>query len=463
MRDWFARPWVQLRHWWLDLDSYERRHASLLTLFMAAYLGHYLLFSVYFIEDAGISYAYARNLVNGEGLTPFPGGERVEGYSNPLWTFLIAFFYALKVPVWTSAKVMGAVFGAITLPLAYLVTRACRPQRDHIALIPPFFLALSTTFVVWNASGLENSLFNVLLAAGIYRVIRESADSSRRPLSAVFFLLLALTRPEGILYAALGGFFRLLLPTPKTPILRPILGWLVVFFVPFLLYHFWRYTYFAWEWPNTYYAKMDGENRFRPWKFNSRGWLYVQKFMRAYWLAYVLPLFVVGLVGLKGRRRWVVVALTVLGAVILLWNGKPTVFGLERTDIPTWWSQVERHWDKVRVGFLMASVVVCALATLRFRGGLERLLVPEAKSLLSTSSVESPRRAASRATPAPTIPPPTTSRSKCCSFSPSRRSVSPARGTNPSLLLCLCMTPYSNVFRSSTSSCLSSRSVTSSA
>src|SRR5687767_5837106 len=42
---------------------------------------------------------------------------------------------------------------------------------------------------------------------------------------------------------------------------------------------------------------------------------------------------------------------------------------------------------------------------------LERELVPNARSFISTSATDSPRRAASRAMPAPLIPPPTIRRS----------------------------------------------------
>jgi arabinofuranosyltransferase len=41
------------------------------------------------IDDAFISYRYARNLVEGHGLV-FNIGEYVEGYTNLLWTLLVA-------------------------------------------------------------------------------------------------------------------------------------------------------------------------------------------------------------------------------------------------------------------------------------------------------------------------------------------------------------------------------------
>src|SRR5437764_3618678 len=49
----------------------------------------------------------------------------------------------------------------------------------------------------------------------------------------------------------------------------------------------------------------------------------------------------------------------------------------------------------------------------------DALLVPEAKSPLSMRATRRPRRAASRATPAPVMPPPRTSRSKVPSASDS--------------------------------------------
>src|SRR5262245_14911733 len=40
------------------------------------------------VDDAFISFRYARNLANGNGLV-FNPGERVEGYTNFLWTVVL--------------------------------------------------------------------------------------------------------------------------------------------------------------------------------------------------------------------------------------------------------------------------------------------------------------------------------------------------------------------------------------
>ena len=161
----------RVARWWGRLDDAERRRSSVLTWICVASLVHYLVYTLgqpFFIEDAGISFAFARHLIEGDGLAAWPGGERVEGYSNALWTFLIAALYGLGVPVWTAAKLLGAAFGLATLPLVYVIARMCRPGAPKdAALLAPALLAASTQFVLWNASGLENSAFGLLLAAGL--------------------------------------------------------------------------------------------------------------------------------------------------------------------------------------------------------------------------------------------------------------------------------------------------------
>ena len=414
---------------WLEKSPTERFHLHVLLLVMAGYLLHYLAYSVFFIEDAAITYSYSRNFALGEGFVTYAGGEHVEGYSNPLWTLLLSFFYLLKIPPFFMAKLLGGLFGAVTLFFVYGITRACRPGKDdHVALIPPILLAGSTTFVIWNASGLENSLFNLLLAAGLYRTIREGQQASSLPISALCFFGLAITRPEGIVYAAIAGFFRLIMAIQAKRVVKPILAWLAVFWIPFLAYHLWRYNYFGWLWPNTYYAKLDGEDRFKPFRFGGRGWVYASKYMKAYWLVYLLPLYAVGLATITDVRRYFVLFLTAIGMMLFLWTGREmpgwassehaalhivlgliAVIGLgfsgyqiyqrRKTtpqwiyfiaglalvllsvalllpdELPKWWPVVRRYWDHTRVWFLLGGAASLGLLTLFHPGGLARLMV----------------------------------------------------------------------------------------
>ncbi|MCB9793051.1 MAG: hypothetical protein H6741_10030 [Alphaproteobacteria bacterium] len=372
LREWLRARSDRLYERWCALTPRQHLHGSALALLVVLSLAHFLVFSVYYIEDSGISFAYARNFVEGEGWVTYAGGERVEGFSNPLWTWLIALWYALGVPPFTSAKLMGAAFGAACVPLVYKLSQACRPgQDDHLDLIAPTLLAASSTAAIWHASGLENGLFSVLLTGGLLAVLRDARHPDKLPLSALLFLGLALTRPEGILYAAMGGFGRLLLAIRDRRVVGPILRWLVVFFVPFGVYHAWRYDYFAWLWPNTYYAKLDGETRFQPWKWKLRGWLYLRNYLAAYGFSWLLPLLPIGLLTLRDRRRWVVLGMSALGALLFVWDGRA---GLPPAFDPDWLAWLQQHWDHARVLFVLLSALTLAALTPLHAGGVPRLM-----------------------------------------------------------------------------------------
>lgn len=369
----------RLAAWWRTLDDPGRRHATLLALVSLGYLAHYLVYcwpQPFFIEDAGISFAYARNLVDGEGLVTYPGGERVEGYSNALWTFLMALLYALGIPLWTGAKVAGAVFGLLTLPLAYLLVKQARPgAQDDVALLAPVMLAASPQFVVWNSSGLENSLFCVLLAGATWRLVAEmqaERDGGRAgfPWSALLYVLLCMTRPEGLMYAGIGLFGRVLgAIAVRRPL--PVLAWLAVFAVPFGLYNAWRYWYFAWPFPNTYYAKLGKGTTFKPWSWSGGGWKYVKNWFMQHSVVYMLPLLGLAMTGLRRRRRALTVLLLVAVTVVLLWDGRAGIQEFE----PDWWMPIRRKWVHVRVWTLAAACALLGLATLNTPGWRARGLL----------------------------------------------------------------------------------------
>ncbi len=374
------RLWSRTLNWWDGLGPVQRRTVNALSLCIVGFIAHFLVFTIsqpFYIEDAAISFTYARNLIEGHGLVTFPGGERVEGYSNPTWTFLMALFMLVKVSPWVSSKVLGALLGSITLPLAWAITRRARGGMDDLVnLVPPFLLAGSTQFVLWCGAGLENSVFCVLLAAGMYRTIREGVDGGR-PWSPLLWFLLAITRPEGVMYGLLGLFALVVFRAHRAwtgqdgslgrrivvGVLLPTLAWLAIFAIPLALYHWWRYSYFAWEFPATYYAKLGDSNRFRPFSWDIRGWGYAKKYMTAYWIAWVLPLFFFATAGLKRWRGALGLVLLAALGLLLLWDGKGGLF-----DDLEWWTPVRRKWVVIRCWAIYGGAVMLGLTTLGRRG-----------------------------------------------------------------------------------------------
>ncbi|MFN7143438.1 MAG: ArnT family glycosyltransferase, partial [Myxococcota bacterium] len=343
----------------------ERTQLVVMLFVVALYLGHSLVFywpQPFYIEDSAISFAYARHLVEGEGLVAYPGGERVEGYSNALWTFLLAAWYAIGVEPWASSKLMGAIFGTITLFFAWGLARRARPEaQDPLAVVAPLLLACSSQFVIWNASGLENSLFNVLLSGGMWSLTREIQEERKTPWSALAFFGLTMTRPDGMMYAALGLFARMLGTVARRQWAALPL-WILAFAAPYAAYNAWRYDYFGWWFPNTYYAK---ERDFKPFNWTGGGWKQIRDYMTQYGIVFAAPLVVVAMTGLSTWRRWVGLVLLAFFALFLLWDG--------RSGIPAGWSGewsrvLAREWNDARVLYLLFASVTLGAITFGRKG-----------------------------------------------------------------------------------------------
>lgn len=366
----------RLGAWLMSRTPRERRHMALLALLVAGYGGHYLVWcwpQPWYIEDAAISFSYAKNLVDGEGLVAYPGGERVEGYSNALWTFLMAAWHVVGVTPWISAKVMGFVFGAGTLPLTWLIARRAMPEEPaegppHWTVLPSLLLAASTQFVLWNDSGLENSLFNFLLALGIWRLCVEIQDGRRAPWSALVFFGLSMTRPDGVAYAALGGVARLL-GTLRNRQWAALPLWILVFAVPYGLYNWWRYEYFAWWYPNTYYAK---QKNFQPFNFNAGGWKQFKEWTVNYFVVGAIPITMLAMLGLARWRKWLTLGLCLVLAGFIAWNGRDYL----PASVLLWWSpNVGANWQKITVWYILALGVLFGLLTLPRKGWEARALL----------------------------------------------------------------------------------------
>lgn len=212
--------------------------------------------SSFTIDDAYISFRYAENLAHGQGLV-YNLGERVEGYTNFLWTVLLAVAVKLGAPTTLAAKVLGAAGACATLVPTYLLSQRLRPF-SNLPCLATWLLATSFLFTGYAVFGLETPLFLLLTLAGTELFLREEGASSsaepaaarRFPWSGAVFALAALTRPEAPLFLGL-----LLLWHAEIAFSRRNLVRLLVFALPVAAHLLWRHSYYgAWV-PNTLAAK----------------------------------------------------------------------------------------------------------------------------------------------------------------------------------------------------------------
>ena len=206
------------------MRSMKTRIAPLVLLLLILFLSHSLFYFVVLgyaaVDDAFISFRYAQSAIRGYGLV-FNPGERVEGFTNFLWTIAMIPLEGARADVGRASMLLGALFALATMWLAMRFAKIVDAPRG-VAIITAFLLAADGSFVLWSVSGLETPLFAFLIFAGASLYIRENKlkvgngtlemprptsnfqfPTSNFPFSGIFFALAAMTRPEGALVFAL--------------------------------------------------------------------------------------------------------------------------------------------------------------------------------------------------------------------------------------------------------------------
>lgn len=151
------------------------------------------------IEDAYISFRYARNWAQGLGLV-FNVGERVEGYTNFSWTLLLGLAQHLGIDPILASKIMGvlATLAAVTV----IITIARRHITADGAPLALWLAAASTSLAFWTVAGLETPLYLLLVTLSLaqYPPLFSSRPQTgwRAALYALPLALASLTRPEAM-------------------------------------------------------------------------------------------------------------------------------------------------------------------------------------------------------------------------------------------------------------------------
>jgi hypothetical protein len=256
---------LEAARWWL-------RAAVAVGVPTAAFGAHALLYGRWIVDDAAITFAYARSIATGAGPVLQAGADPVEGFSNPAWLGLLVLGRWVGlfdrgtwfgVPDYVAfPKLLALVLVAGVFACCYAVAVAMTRRPALVTVAAGLVTAAVPSFVIWTMSGLENSLL-ALAAAGIAAVLVRAVVAGRlfEPVTAVWCGLLAalaaLTRPDGLVYAAAFPLAVLLLlrRADLARAARAAALSLLVLAVPVGGYLAWRLAEFGEYLPNTAIAK----------------------------------------------------------------------------------------------------------------------------------------------------------------------------------------------------------------
>lgn len=138
------------------LGGFLRRHSAALLGALVAGLTLLAWANRFIQDDAFISFRYARQLAEGNGLV-WNAGEPIEGYTNFLWVILLALGMRLGFEPVVFSQALGLVLFSGTLLAAYRLIREVM-NSETAALLGILFLGTNATFSAYATGGLETQL-----------------------------------------------------------------------------------------------------------------------------------------------------------------------------------------------------------------------------------------------------------------------------------------------------------------
>jgi arabinofuranosyltransferase len=236
-----------------------KQHLGLYTLIGLTILSLLAVFPKWLSDDAYIIFRYAVNLSQHSQLTFNVGEDPVDGYTGVLLPLAIAAALRLGINPSVAAHLIG--IGSYLLSLAVFHRLLKRLWGMASLRIPWLLLYATAPFLYTHVySGLETMLFTALLLCASLQMhkVLSSAVASFWPhaLLASLLLLLSLCRPEGAAYALIAAALVTAISLLNKTWL-PAIAYASVLAAPGLAYFLWRWEYYGYPLPNTFYAKLS--------------------------------------------------------------------------------------------------------------------------------------------------------------------------------------------------------------
>jgi arabinofuranosyltransferase len=270
----------------MNTPHLSARVNMLVCVLMAAAASYFFITNVtgyYFLgDDAYISFRYARHLAEGLGLVWNPG-EAVEGYTNFLWVLLMSASIRLDILPEFAANILSICSAVLLLFMLMRSFAHLHGLNNPWTWLPILVLSLSASFTAWSTSGLETMLFALLVFSGFLTFIHERKNAAELPLLSTLLLAAAtLTRPDGGVFMVVAGLFYLADIAAKKRSLRSGLIWCAPYIAIVGAHLLWRYSYYGFWLPNTFYAKVSGGGL-------AQGLNYIGLFATSYQLKWFIP------------------------------------------------------------------------------------------------------------------------------------------------------------------------------
>lgn len=233
--------------------------------------GNYQWFFTLF-DDAMIGMTYARTFVNTGELVWFPGAERVQGFTNLLWTLYMSLLHIIlpkgsQVSAWVSITGIFCVIGSSFLS-AFLIAKVLKNKKNYFiwSCITAIIIFLLYPLVFWSLRGMEvGALSFLLLLTLICSLGYEKNIINKNNTSSFLFNSTIISSVIGILiridFAVLVFVMAVMLQLfseNKKKFLFLTFAHISSIFITIALVLILQYFYYNDFLPNTYRSKVEG-------------------------------------------------------------------------------------------------------------------------------------------------------------------------------------------------------------
>ncbi len=206
-------------------------------------------------DDTFITLRYAENLAR-HGHLSFNLDDRIDGYTSPAWTLLLAAAIASGADGESAALLLSKLWGLLGIMGAIGLARRLGASWFAAAAIAGLGTATTAGWVVWSAPGMETPFVGACVAMFLAAFAKGEPGSRWR---AFMLLLTAAARPECVILVIAGlchDAYRLWQrPTaPGRDGRRRIIAVTVTLVAAFAAH----WLYYGAPLPNTFYAKLSG-------------------------------------------------------------------------------------------------------------------------------------------------------------------------------------------------------------
>jgi arabinofuranosyltransferase len=231
-------------------------------------------------DDAFISFRYAKNFVEGNGLRWNIGEIGVEGYSNFLWTIIISIGLKLEIEPVLFSQIIGIIFFILSLLIVYKI--AGRVFTGWNSTLFLFLTSFNYSFSIYATGGLETST-QTFFCLYIFWLSIEYINNQKLATLFLYSLISGvslLNRLDSGLFILVTGVFILINIINEFKISSNGIKRYLALFLPacFIVFTWliWKWDYYGNILPNTFYVKGGIE---KPLEVLFNGFMFVLMFL----------------------------------------------------------------------------------------------------------------------------------------------------------------------------------------